>query len=189
MERGTSFIGAVLGALFLTGLLVSCKPIAGVGPVKPPSIPASGATPIPICAPITVVSIPDYLAPGPYLYPAPDPHFVFRNTVDWNTYCAPYGTIPAPPVNFSTKMIIAFSQRYGSSCPAKVTIQKVCYYGDRIEVSYDFRDEFLDDNCNPLFCAMVVGVPFTTAVEVPQSSLPVVWIENNLCPPTPTPTP
>jgi hypothetical protein len=122
------------------------------------------------------VAIPDYES-------AAGPFFVIRTQRDWEDYCTGITPLPDPPVNFQTSMILAYSWLYSTTCIDWVDFKQVCYFDDRIELSYDFRNGNYDSNCEPVVCALLfIPTHLTVAVEIPQSSLPVSWVKNDFCP-------
>jgi hypothetical protein len=80
-------------------------------------------------------------------------------------------------------MILAYSQVFGTTCIDSVVFQQVCYFEDYVEAYYDFRKGGRDLICEPMVCSpLFIPVHLTVAVEVPQSTLPVFWVKNDLCP-------
>ena len=136
----------------------------------------------PTCVSAQSVTIPVWVDSSGMLDTNPTPFVAIRSLTDWNNYCVFYSPVPPAPVTFSQYMILAFSQNYPTTCQEYVNFTQVCYFSDHIEVHYDYRGLYWDSGCN---YAPNCGQAFTSkvvAVEVPYSTLPVTWIQNNLCP-------
>jgi hypothetical protein len=186
MKKQTAHAFLIL--LFLTSLPLACK---RPWPVMPNPGPAPTITPTinmtPVCG-FTQISLGTHsLKAGPS---------VIRSLADWQTFCS-YGmgtltltpvptptSFPAPPVDFSTQMMIVYVT---TICPTfTYAFTSVCEGPTQITVTGNYVDACL-------FCNVGASWGTFTALVVPQSSLPVVndftsipcyWYAA-----TPTPTP
>lgn len=169
---------ALLSAAF-TGCNVA--PILPNPAALPPTPPAPTATPV--CAALASVALPPPFDALGQPLPLPSPLLEIRSQADWNNYCQGSNPVLPAPVDFSRSMILAYVKASGDSCTDYAKITGVCYFSDHIVVSYDFRSASKDASCQPVACAQVyLRLSTREAVEVPASALPLVWVQNDLCP-------
>jgi hypothetical protein len=169
----------------------ACDKYYPAGPLPSPTpTPSAGVTLTPTNTPscgLTVVTLPLYIAfppipqptqvviatvvptvtPGVWAYPTPTPDtvtthvpfdgYVIQNLTQWQTY---FGTA-APPVNFSTQMILVYVASLG--CPGGQTITNACVTSTEIDLSVTIIPAV---PCN--WVGTTLG-----AIALPQSSLPI----------------
>jgi hypothetical protein len=177
-------------------------PVSGLSPTNTPtptltSTPTATSTATIVSTPgcgFTVITIPTPVIPlvssseaGLGIgNPVPGTDYVIRSLSDWQNY---YGSTsaPAPPVNFSTQMILINVQAYTFAEPIPGSPgfgtypSKVCWTTSGMTVSC-LLETYLVPIALPLLPGVtptpepVVTQYFVIALVVPISSLPVTWI-------------
>ncbi|HEV2355503.1 MAG TPA: hypothetical protein VGR89_14740 [Puia sp.] len=161
--------GAVLVFLTLSLAPWACQQPITLGPQTPFQTPTPTAITTPVCG-FTLISLGNRaLNAGPS---------VIRSLADWQTFCSyPTGTIPltpnptpvipAPPVDFSSQMLIVYVTPV---CPwTTLQVTNVCEGPFQITVSAN--------NVHACFnCNMGATWGSFSGIVVPQSGLPVTWV-------------
>jgi len=140
------------------------------------STPGCGFTLLTIPTPVTapVDTTPSYAVPGP----VPGVDYVVRNLSDWQNYFGSTAA-PAPPVDFSSQMILINEQAYTFNPLIGVGFGtgpvSVCWTNSEVTVSCNY---FSGQSLYPIQITPVPDVTqyFIIGLSVPISSLPVTWV-------------
>lgn len=133
------------------------------------SVPTPTAIPTPVCG-FAPLQVPDG-------FWAKDSNFIIQNQTDWTNDNG--GNTSTPPVDFSSQMIIGLSRKYYcrlNCTAAPPTITSVCYNPAYIEVDYQDGGCACQPTSGQNNFAMMM-LPGQCMVSVPQSNLPVSWVE------------
>jgi hypothetical protein len=140
-------------------------------------------TQTPNCAyPDQTLKLPGYLnqtllmtyTPTPVTTPYPTwlSEGAIRTASDWDAYCAYVSIDPLAnpaPVDFSSKMII-FRFRFCKECPLQTSLESLCRYPDRYEVTILTSGE-VTNNCTMDYCDTINFVGYV----VDQAAVSVAW--------------
>jgi hypothetical protein len=148
-------------------------------PVLPPlsttSTPTLIATSTPICGFTPLPNTNNGLIQGPY--------YVIKDQIDFtniNDVSLIRGaSVSLPSIDFSTQMVLEYSQEIQTTCFCTVTlpaITSVCDYTDHIEVDYQNGGASCVVPVNGSNCNFIMYGYYQAMVTLPQSNLPVSWV-------------
>ena len=166
------YIFALIISLSLSGLGCSKYITLPAGPPPTPT-PVPTATPTPNLTPVCSFTP---LGSARYWTVAGGPTtFVIQDAAQWTSV---NGVGFAPPVNFSTQMVLEVSEMIFVSCGWTgfgPSITSVCVYSDHIEVNYQHGGATPPNPTPPYTCGSFLSYYAQDLVAIPQSNLPVFW--------------